>query len=167
MLLSNICILQTFPDKDLSPAFLFQYQAQLFFSSTNFFKKQGGFQTPWKWNFGLACCSLCVHKDQAVTPQAWRHGKQSLLLPLFPMWTDPVPPSASSCTPILAGIAMKVTQTEPGHFPNVWSQGCSRTGRGGGQEALRLVSPWWNCKKDPPHHWYSEFLPTHLKWGLG
>lgn len=125
MLLSNICILQAFPDKDSSPAFLFQYQ---------FFKKSEWFPNPlemelWAcllqpvWAHGPGCGSTGM--------EAW---KAVLFSPLLPMRTDP----ASPCTPILAGIGMKGAQTEQGCFASVCGVGVV-VGQGE-QEAPRLVS---------------------------
>lgn len=96
MLLSNICTLQAFPDKDSSPAFLFR---------SHFLKKQSGFQTLWKRVFELARCSLCDCRDQAVAPQTWRHEKQSLCSPLSPVPTY-------GCT------------SSPGFIPHIHPCGC-------------------------------------------
>lgn len=113
MLLSNICILQAFPDKDSSPAFLFQYQ---FFLKSSMVSKPFGNET---WSLPAAACVT----TGTVTPQAWRHGKQCCSCLFSPY-------EQTLCLPQLHP-AMKVTQTELGHFARVWSWGCGRAGRAG------------------------------------
>lgn len=84
-------------------------QAQLFFSGPFFLKKQSSSQTL-KRVFRLPHCSLCDHRDQTVAPQTWRHGKQSLHLPLSPVPVDLLHPAH----PSLPMSAMKAAQTWPG-----------------------------------------------------